>query len=232
VRLRRLFIACAVAGSLAWSAALPASAVDTVSPGSPQGNVTPTLQPAKGVAVVAQSAPVDGRLALLLQNATTRPVRVDLLTVVAVRTDGGAAIRARAVKTYPQVVAPDQLALTSVRFRVKQLTPDVTFTTKVRSTPVSTARASRVLSVGDLALSAPQTGAVAQTMRASLTNTTTSWTAKLPDTAVMCFGEAGTPTTFATARASARRIAPGKTTPASVPLATLCPTYLVAARAS
>jgi len=153
VRLRRLFIACAVAGSLAWSAALPASAVDTVSPGSPQGNVTPTLQPAKGVAVVAQSAPVDGRLALLLQNATTRPVRVDLLTVVAVRTDGGAAIRARAVKTYPQVVAPDQLALTSVRFRVKQLTPDVTFTTKVRSTPVSTARASRVLSVGDLAFS-------------------------------------------------------------------------------
>ena len=81
-------------------------------------------------------------------------------------------------------------------------------------------------------LSAPETGAVAQTMRATLTNPTTSWTAKLPETAVMCFGEAGTPTTFATARASARRVAPGKTTPASVPLATLCPTYLVAARAS
>ena len=73
VRLRRLFIACAVAGSLAWSSALPASAVDTVSPGSPQGNVTPTLQPAKGVAVVAQSAPVDGRVALLLHNGTAKP---------------------------------------------------------------------------------------------------------------------------------------------------------------
>jgi hypothetical protein len=232
VRLRRLFIACAVAGSLAWSAPLPAGAVDTMSAGSPQGNVTPTLQPAKGVAVVARSAPVDGRVALLLHNATTRPVRVDLVTAVATRTDGGAATRAGAVKTYPQVVGPDQLALTSVTFRKKQLTPDATITTKVRSTPVSTARAARVLSVGDLALSAPASGAVAQTLRATLTNTTDSWTAKVPDAAVMCFGEAGSPTTFASARASTRRVAPGDSASASVPLTSLCPTYLVAARAS
>jgi len=232
VRARHLLIACAMAGSSAIVASLPASAVDTTSPGSPQGNVVPTLQPATGVAVVAQSAPVDGRIALLLHNGTTRPVRVDRVTVVAVRTDGGAATGARAIKTYPQVVAPDQLALTSVKFRANELTPDAKFTAKVRSTPVSTARASRILSVADLALSAPGTGAVAQTMRATLTNGSASWTAKLPEAAVMCFGEAGTPTTFTAARASARRVAPGKTTPASVPLATLCPTYLVAARAS
>jgi hypothetical protein len=232
VRLRHLLVACAMAASLAWTAALPAGAVDTMSPGAPQGNVTPTLQPAKGVAVVAQSAAVDGRVALVVHNATTQPVRIDRVTVVATRTDGGAATRARSVKVYPQVVGPDQLALGAVTFRTKELTPDAKFTAKVRSTPVSTARAARVLSVGNLALSAPGTGSVAQTLRATLTNTTKSWTARLPETAVMCFGEAGTPTTFTTARASARGVAPGKTVSASVPLATLCPTYLVAARAS
>ncbi len=67
-----------------------------------------------------------------------------------------------------------------------------------------------MLSVGDLVLSAPLTGPVAQTMRATVTNATTDWTARLPEVAVVCFGEAGTPTTFASARASTRRIAPGE----------------------
>jgi hypothetical protein len=220
-----------VAGLLA---ALPgvANAVDTTSPGAPQGNVTPALQPTTRVAVVAQSAPVDGRVALLLHNATTRPVRIDVLTAVATRTDGGAATRARTVKTYPQVVGPDQLALASVTFRARKSALGAAITVNVRSTPVSMARAAKVLSIGDLALSAPATGAVAQTMRATLTNRTHSWTARLPDTAVMCFGEASTPTTFTSARASARRITPGRAAPASVPLTALCPTYLVAARAS
>ena len=49
----------------------------------------------------------------------------------------------------------------------------------------------------------------------------------------MCFGEATTPTTFATARASTRRDRTRQVHGRdSVPLATLCPTYLVAARAS
>jgi hypothetical protein len=69
-------------------------------------------------------------------------------------------------------------------------------------------------------------------MRATLTNATTAWTARKPEAAVMCFGEAGTPTTFSTARATGRRLAPGKAVPASVPLTSICPTYLVAARAS
>ena len=102
------------------------------------------------------------------------------------------------VKTYPQVLAPDQLTLTAVKFRGKALAADTKITAKIRITPVSTSRAQRVLSVGGLVLSAPLTGAVAQTMQATLTNATTSWTAPLPETAVMCFGEAGTPTTFST----------------------------------
>ncbi len=231
MRVVALLCACAVATMAAVSAP-PAFAVDTTSAGSPQGNVTPTLSPASGVKVVAQSAPVDGRVALLLHNGTATPVRIDLVTGVATSKDGSFAVRARTAKSYPQVLGPDQLSLTSVTFRSKDLATAPTITARVRSTKVETARAGRVLTVGDLVLSAPQTGAVAQTMRATLTNATTAWTARAPEAAVMCFGEAGTPTTFSTARASSRRVAPGKAVSASVPLASLCPTYLVAARAS
>ena len=216
---------------LLTSLALPAGAVDTASPGAPQGNVTPTLQPTTGIAVAGQSAPVDGQVALLLHNGTTEPVRIDTVTGVATRTDGGLAVRARSVKAYPQVLAPDQLALAAVKFRATSVAPNATITVKVRSTPVSASRAARVLSVGDLVLSAPMTGAVAQTMRATVSNATTNWTAKLPEVAVVCFGEASTPSTFASARASTRRIAAGKDASATVPLTSLCPTYLVAARA-
>jgi hypothetical protein len=210
----------------------PAGAVDTASAGSPQGNVTPTITAAPGVAVVAQSAPVDGGVALLLHNGTSKPVRVERITAVATRPDGGLAVRARTAKTYPQLLGPDQLALASVKFRAKAVAPNATITAKVRSTPVSASRAKRVLAVGGLVLSAPMTGAVAQTMGATVTNGTSSWTAAVPQVAVMCFGEASTPTTFASARASSRHIRPGATASATVPLTSLCPTYLVAARAS
>jgi hypothetical protein len=209
-----------------------AAAVDTVSAGAPQGNVTPTFQPTADVAVVAQSAPVDGRVALLLHNGTDQPVRIDLVTGVATRGDGGFAVRARSTKSYPQVLAPDQLALTAVKFSKKSFPTDASITATVRSTPVSALRAERVLSTSDLVLSPPMTGAVAQTMRATLTNATTSWNARLPEVAVMCFGEASKPSTFTSARASVRRLAAGKTATSTIPLSSLCPSYLVAARAS
>jgi hypothetical protein len=208
-----------------------ATAADPTTPGAPQGNVVPMLQTRTGVAVVAQSAPVDGRVALLVHNGTAKPVRIELVTGVATRADGGLAVRARAVKAYPQFLAPDQLALTAVTFRTKSLASDATITAKVRSTPVSASRAQQVLSVGGLVLSPPLTGKVAQTMQATLTNATTTWTARLPEAAVMCFGEAGTPTTFSSARAAVRRVPPSTTASASVSLTSLCPSYLVAARA-
>ena len=223
-------VALATAVSVALLA-LPGGAVDTTSPGSPQGNVTPTLQPTTGVAVVGQSAPVDGQVALLLHNGTAKPVRIDRITGVATRSDGGLAVRARSAKAYPQVLAPDQLALAAVKFRAKSVAPNATITVKVRSRSASASRAERVLSVGDLVLSAPMTGAVAQTMRSTVTNATTTWNALLPEVAVVCFGEASTPATFASARGSTRRLAPGKSASATVPLTSLCPTYLVAARA-
>ena len=51
-------------------------------PVAPQGNVTPSTTPTSTVGAVAVSAPVDGRVALLLKNGTARPVRIDLVTAV------------------------------------------------------------------------------------------------------------------------------------------------------
>ena len=230
--IRRLLLAPAALLFTVTLVAAPAGAADPTSPGAPQGNVTPSTQPKPGVAVVAQSAPVEGRVALLVHNGTTRPVRIDVVTAIATRTDGGQATGARTSASYPQVLAPDELGLAAVTFRKRALATGAQLSAKVRSTPVTTARAARTLSESDLVLSAPQTGPVAQTMRATLTNDTTAWTARTPEAAVMCFGEAGNPTTFAKARASTRKITPGDTTSASVPLTSLCPTYLVAARAT
>jgi hypothetical protein len=182
--------------------------------------------------VAAVSAPVDGVVAVLLRNGAHRPMRVDLVTAVATRADGGRATRAKSVVAYPQVVSPGELALASVKFRSDEAPTDAEIHVKVRSTPVSAAKARRVLSVRDPMLSPPQTGPVAQTLQASLTNGTSAWKARRPRAAVMCFGEASTPTTFSTARPSVRRLRPGASTPVTISLPSLCPTYLVAARAT
>lgn len=214
------------------ASSVAASAADAKPPGAPQGNVTPSTQPSSRVGLVAASAPVDGRVALLVRNGTRRPVRIDRIVATATSSGGGLVTRARTTLSYPQVLAPGELALAAVTFRKRGIGINPKVTAKVRSKPVPKARAARVLSVGDLVLSPPQTGSVAQTMRATLTNATASWTAQIPGAAVMCFGEAGTPTTITTARAPARRIRPRKSVVATVELSSLCPTYLVAARAT
>ena len=178
------------------------------------------------------SAPVDGVVAVLLQNGTSTPRRIDRINAVATRVDGGKATKASAVTAYPQVVAPGEYALASVKFAADDARADAQISVKVRSTQVSAGRAARALSVGGLVLSPSQAGATVQTMQASLTNGSSSWTARAPRAAVMCFGEAGKPSTFASARATARRVTPGDSTPVTIPLTSLCPSYLVAARAT
>jgi len=130
------------------------------------------------------------------------------------------------------VLAPGELALASVKFRAGEVAPGAAIAAKIRSTPVGAARAARALTVGDLALSPPQTGSVAQTMTATVSNPTSSWPARSPKVAVMCFGEATNPVAVATAPLTKARLAPGTEASVSVPLPTLCPTYLVAARAT
>lgn len=213
---------------------VPSAAAQEPTPGRPVGNATPITQPAQGVAAVAHSAPVDGQVAVLVRNSTARPARIDVVTAITVTSDGSLATRARTAEAYPQVVPPGEAALVVVRFRPRLFVgnPDPKITVKVRSTPVSASRALRVLAVSSPTLSPPQTGAVAQTLQTTISNNTKAWTARRPEVAVMCFGEAGTPTTFASAHASVRRLAPGGSGSATVPLSFLCPSYLVAARAS
>ena len=79
--------------------------------GAPQGNASPQLQSPTGVGVAAQSAPTDREVALVLQNTTTKPVRVERITAVAARADGSYAARGSSVTAYPQVIAPGGLAL-------------------------------------------------------------------------------------------------------------------------
>ena len=213
-------------------AVLATGVAHAASAGAPVGNVEPALAPVTGVAAAATSAAVDDRVAVLIQNAGTRVARVDLVTATATTAEGGSVTRARSVRSFPQVVAPGELALASVQFRRNGVPPGATVMVKVRSTPVKAARVSRALAVSGPVLSAPQTGPVAQTLDATLANGTTNWTARDARVAVMCFGESREPSTIATARPKPRVIAPGKQATVRVPLTTLCPTYLVAARAS
>ncbi len=200
---------------------------------NPVGNVEPVLAPSGAtVGVGAVGSPVDDRVAVLIQNAGTRTARVDLVTVTATTRDGGRVVRARSPEAFPQVLAPGELALASAKFRAGDVAPGAAIAAKIRSTPVNGTRAARALVVGDLALSPPQTGSAAQTMTATVTNPTSSWKARSPKVAVMCFGEATNPVAVATARLTKARLAPGKQASISVPLPTLCPTYLVAARAT
>jgi hypothetical protein len=214
--------------------AVAARASERVSPtvGAPQGNVQPALQPVTGVGVAATGSAVDDRVPVIIQNHGTKTARVELVTAVATSRDGASVTRARSVEAFPQVLAPGEFALASVKFRRNGVPPGATVAVKVRSAPVRATKASRALAVSGLALSAPQTGNVAQTLGATVTNPTSAWTARSPRVAVMCFGESRQPTSVTTARVGPAKLAPGTRATVSVPLTTLCPTYLVAARAT
>ena len=144
-------------------------------------------------------------MAVLIRNGSTKTARVDLVTLTATSRDGGTVVKARSLEAFPQVLAPGDLALASVKFRAGDVAPGAVIAAKIRSTPVRPARAARALTVGGLALSPPKTGSVAQTMTATVTNPTPSWKARSPKVAVMCFGEATNPVAVATARLDRRR---------------------------
>jgi hypothetical protein len=231
---RRRAAAIAVLGVALLAVSVPGAGAAEPPPtvGMPQGNVQPPPTSAAGVGVAATATPVDGRVAVLIQNNGTKTARVDVVAVTATTRDGSRVTRARSREAFPQVLAPGEFALASVKFRRNDAPPGVTIAAKIRSTPVKATLASRALAVSNLVLSPPQTGSVAQTMGATATNPTSSWTARAPKVAVMCFGEARNPVALATARLSARTLRPGKQATVSVPLPTLCPAYLVAARAT
>ncbi len=82
----------------------------------PHGNVEPMLDSVHGkVAVAAFGAPVDDRVAVIVENGTTHPARVKSVTATATRGGGATAARARTVATYPRVLAPGGYALAVVQ---------------------------------------------------------------------------------------------------------------------
>jgi hypothetical protein len=229
---RRVVAALAtVALTLVIAPAVAAAADATSTPApAPQGNVQPSLDPVTGkVAVAASGAPVDDRIAVIVENGTTRPARVELVTATATSGGGATVTRARTVTTFPKVLAPGAYALAVLRFRTNGAPADATVKFRVTSTPARSSADPRALAVSDLVLSPPLTGAVAQTLGATVTNPSSTRTARLPRVAVMCLNEARKPVTLTTDRLDVAKLVPAKTAPASVPLATLCPTYLVAA---
>jgi hypothetical protein len=215
-----------VVSPIAVAGALPAPAPAL------QGNVTPQLPatlPSK-VAVVASSALQDGKVAVIVANGSSSPARNIVVTGVATRADGGAVTRARTRVTVPAVVAPGAIALAGLDFSKRGVDPGATVTFRVRSSATATSGDSRLLEARALTLSAPLEGAVAQTLGAQLVNTGARALRGPVRVTVMCFDEARRPVVATTKVLRARKLAPGQSVHTTVPLATLCPTYLVGAR--
>src|SRR5262249_5318013 len=107
-------VVCIAVVAASWIGPAAARAAGPTVPGAPQGKVRPTTQPVTGVALVAASAPVDGRVALLVHNGTGRPVRVDRIDVTATSSGGALVTSARTKLSYPQLLVPDETALATV----------------------------------------------------------------------------------------------------------------------
>ena len=229
----RALVAIVGIGAIVGLSTLTTAVVAGAEPSSttaPQGNVQPALDPPNGtVAVAASGAPVDNRVAVIVQNGSTRSVRIESVTATATRGGGATVTRARTTTTFPQVVAPGAYALATIKFRTGGAPVGSTLTFRVTSTPSRSATDPRALAVRGLVLSPPLTGSVAQTLDATVGNVSTTRVARAPRLAVMCFNEARKPVTLTTAHLDVSKLGPGKTAPGQVPLDTLCPTYVVAA---
>jgi len=198
----------------------------------PHGNVEPALDSVRGkVAVAASGAPVDDRVAVIVENGTTRPARVKSVTATATRGGGATATRARTVATYPRVLAPGGYALAVVKFPRDGAPAGATMQFRVASRQARSSTDRRALVTGDFVLSPPMTGAVAQTLGATVTNPSRARTARAPRAVVMCFNEARKPVTLTTTRLDVAELGPTRSAPVSVRLTTLCPAYVVAASA-
>jgi hypothetical protein len=146
----------------------------------------------------------------------------------ATTSDGGAVTQARTAVTVPAALAPGAIALAALHF-ARGVAPNATMAYQVRSTRARTAVDPGALTVGNLQLSAPLTGAVAQKLTVTITNPSNRVVRGRIRIAVMCFDEARKPSTASTTVVNPGRLRPGAGTAASVPLTTLCPTYLVGA---
>ena len=195
---------------------------------SGNGVVRTTAPAGPGVAVVAWSPPVDGRVAIVVGNSTSAPVRV--MQVVATATDAGGArsVRATTRRVVPQVLPPGAQGLGSVTFRKGSTRTSDTLAFTVRTARVR-ARDSVPLATGGFVLSPPGTGTPAQTLDLVVTNDTTAPVDGRIPVEVVCLGEAGVPAVAAAGAVARAKLPPGAATHASVGFDLLCPVYVVGA---
>jgi hypothetical protein len=217
----------------AWTAGSMGVATSSVPSGPPSGNVKPTLDavPPGKVAVVASSAPVDGRIAVIVQNGTTGRVRNVRVTALATRPDGGSVVKASTRSLLPSTLKPDAIALGALEFRASDVPADVTLSYKVSSVRAPSAKDPTALDVGSLVLSPPLVGDVAQTLDVTVTNPSSRALRGPLDVRVTCFGESARPAVAVDARSKKSKLGPGASAHITVKLHELCPTYLVAAKA-
>lgn len=198
------------------------------------GNVAPALgvAPAGKVAVVAEGAAVDARVAAIVQNGTSAPVHNLRVSGTATRADGGAVTTATTSSVVPSTLAPGAHGLLVLDFRKQGVAPGASVRFRVKSTGAPASTDPRLLAVGGFQLSAPLTGPVAQHLGVSVTNPGTRAVRGPLRITVMCFDEAARPVTVASTRVRRATLAAGKSVHASVPLTSLCPTYQVGAQAA
>lgn len=195
-----------------------------------EGNASPTLDdPGGAVAVVAASAPVDGRVAFVVQNGTNRSVRVSKVASVATSPGGGSVVGASTSRVVPARLAPGETAIGQLRFRGDTNLIGATLQWKVSARRTAASADPFRLEVADLVASPPLTGAVAQTLDFTLTNPHEQARLGPFRVQVVCLNEAGRPAVGAAREIARRRLAAGASFDASVSLSTLCPSYVVAA---
>ncbi|MET0920533.1 MAG: hypothetical protein ABWY77_04985 [Acidimicrobiia bacterium] len=198
------------------------------------GNATPTVDAAPAsVAVVAASAPVNGKVAFVVTNGTERVVRITRVTALASQTDGGQVLKASTTAVAPAVLAPGEQAIGQAAFRARSLAADATFAWKVATKRVASGTTSSDpsrLTLGNFVLSPAAVGSVAQTLAFDATNSSTKTIAGPLTVNVVCLNEAGKPAVATTTKVDRAKVRAGATVPITVKFRELCPNYVVAAR--
>jgi hypothetical protein len=216
----------------ARSVVLAVASLASIAAAAPSGNVTPTLDPvpAGEVGVVAASAPVDGRIAVVVQNGTTRAVRNVRVTALATRADGGRATRAVTRDVMPSTLGPGEIALGVVEFRRRDVRAGSVMTFEATSGRAPSTDDPAVLDVGSFELSAPLEGKVAQTLDLTVSNPGSRTVNGPIALRVMCFNEAGRPALAVDGAVKTAKLRAGGNARATVRMRELCPSYLVAAQ--
>jgi hypothetical protein len=199
----------------------------------PSGNVEPALvaTPPGKVAVVASSAPVEGQVAVIVQNGSARPVRDVQVSASSTTSDGGRATKASDTDLVPATLAPGDIAFGLVKFPTGDVPAGSVLAFKVKSRRVPTRDRSTSLAVGSFVLSPPLVGDVAQTLALKVTNRSSYAINGPVDVRVMCFGEARLPASAVDVTVKRpKKLAPGAGVSATAKLPALCPSYLVAAK--